>query len=144
MGTPLFINDAVRARALEVAEYARANRQNIHDMSRMMGQAEAGILNPLGHDPKRQLHIPMGYMLVYSIEQHPAGWMHHVSMSSAAKGRAPLPQSIDLAMEAMGLPVRMKDANAVWLEDLSGGEKAVNAVFPFRSEERRVGKECRL
>lgn len=130
-GTPLIINDAVRARAKEVVAYARANRQNIHDLHRMMGQALAGILNPLGNDPQRQLLIPMGYCLVYSIEQHPGGWMHHVSMSSAAKGRAPLPESIDLALEAMRLSVRMKDAAMVWPEDLDDGNKAINVLFPF-------------
>lgn len=130
-GTPLIINDAVRVRAQEVVAYARANRQNIHDMHRMVGQAQAGILTPLGDDPKRQLHIPMGFVLVYSIEQHPGGWMHHVSMSSVTKGRAPLPQSIDLALEAMGLFVRMKDSAAVWFEDLSDGQKAVNVLFHF-------------
>lgn len=135
-GTPLIITDEVRAAALEVAAYARLHRHNIHDMLRMQKAAADGTLSPLGHDEKRQLHIPMGYVLVYSIEQHVPGWCHHVSMSSAAKGRAPIPQSLDLAMEAMGLDVRMKDAVAVWMEDLSGGEKAVNAVIPFKEEEK--------
>lgn len=132
MGTPFIIDDNVRARAKEVVAYARAHRLNAHDMMRASKHADAGILQPVGHDVKRQLYIPMGFILVYSIEQHPEGdWFHHVSMSSGAKGRAPLPQAIDMALEAMGIPERINDAVHVWLEDLSGGEKAVNVLLKF-------------
>jgi len=129
--TPLIISDSVVERARQVVAYARAHRQNIHDMSRMIGHQEAGTLVPLGEDPQRQLLIPIGYTFAYSIEQHPGGWFHHVSMASSHPTRVPRPEAVDLVLEAMGLSVRVKDAVTSWLEDMDDKRKAINVLFKF-------------
>lgn len=132
MSTPLVIDEGVRARAKQVVEYAAANKLNIHTMMKQLGDQQAGILEPVGHDVKRQLHIPMGYIAVYSIEQHYDGWYHHLSMSSPVVGRVPVPASVSLVLEAMGLPP-IKTCVKVWVEELTGGHSAINLLLPYES-----------
>ena len=137
MSSPFIIDETVRQQAKEVVAYARAHRQNINDMMRAMRHEEAGVLVPLGHDRRRQIYIQVGFVAVYSIEQHPGGWFHHISMSSKNKGKLPRPESINLLLEAMGLPFTVpKDCVKAWEEDItgdgSGGHKAINVLFHFK------------
>ena len=131
MAAPLFIIPAVREQAKAVADYARANKVGIHAMMRSVKAAADGKLVPLGHDDNRVLRIPVGFYAVYSIEQHPSGWYHHFSMSSPNPGRLPVPEGVDMVLEAMDIPFKHDDACKAWIEEISEGRSAINLMFPF-------------
>ena len=81
---PLIINESVRAEIKRVKEYAEDHKYNIHHLHRVMKGRE----RPAGEDPGHCLTIPIGFRVVYSIEQHPVGWCHHWSVSAPDPGRA--------------------------------------------------------
>src|SRR5690242_15050820 len=115
---PAVINNEVRERAKAVVAYARMHRQNIHDMMRLLKASNDGMPSPLGNDRNRRFAIPVGFSVVYSIEQHGEDWFHHISMSSNDPGHVPIPAAVNFALEAMDLPFTHVDALETWVENL--------------------------
>lgn len=75
--------------------------------------------------------LPINFKLTFSIETgHPAGPCRHMSMSSLRHGRAPLPEAVWMACEALGFAGGLESCG-FWLEDIGHGQKAVNVVQPL-------------
>lgn len=75
--------------------------------------------------------IPTRYYVTFSIETgHPGGACRHMSMSTLADERIPRIEGIWMVAEELGFSGGI-DECSLWLEDLSGGGKAVNVVQPI-------------
>lgn len=74
--------------------------------------------------------IPTRYYVTFSIETgHPGGVCRHMSMSTLANERIPRIEGIWMVAEELGFTGGI-DECSLWLEDLSGGGRAVNVVQP--------------
>jgi hypothetical protein len=115
-----------------VKRFALANRRSLHDVFR------AGARQDLpGFNPGHVLMFADGWKIVYSIEQHPGLWAHHISVSvDGPKTTDGLPsrQGVETILALFGLPAVKKSA-FVYEEDLDGGGKAINLLFPFQEPE---------
>lgn len=103
MGVPLVWDSK------ELAAYRqRIENQKIplHEMKRIV----SGDATIVGDRPSHVFNFPLGYRLVYSIEEHPLRngsgtiWIRHMSMSIAVEGRAPNPIALEMIGKELGFP----------------------------------------
>lgn len=129
----LVIDEMAKAKVMRVKEYALANRRTIHDVMRAMkGQSVPG------NDANRVVRLFDGYKVVYSVEQQPRGWCHHISIGikpRSAKALYPHEQAVREILKLFELPP-LEEAVFSYAEDVAGAEKAVNLLFKFESDER--------
>jgi hypothetical protein len=99
---PLVIDD-VQLRALR--EYAEAHKINSDEM-KLMVEGKAAFV---GDRPGHSLDMPVGFRVVYSIEEHPqedgkTAWIRHMSMSQARPDRDPNIIALQMVATALGFP----------------------------------------
>jgi hypothetical protein len=93
-----------------------------------------GRVQPAGDNDERSCVLPVNFRIVYSLEEHPCGWCHHISVSGGAKGKVPSIAMVKMVMKEIGFKGDLKDQHSVWMEDLDNGEKAVNILGPTCNE----------
>jgi len=118
---PLILDDAVLQQIARVKEFARAHPIGIHELFRKVGANQ-----PVGDDPHLGLLIPVGYRVVYSYEQQPAGWTHHLSVSVDEEGKWPHEQAVIAILNAFGIEADLSKAVAVFKED---EYEAINVII---------------
>ena len=94
----LAIGPGESLKVAEVRAYSEAEDQWVHleDMHKMV----EGALPPIGDDPRRVVRFPMGFRAIYSIEQHPSGWLRHLSVSLTRNRQKQNPGAHAVAMLA--------------------------------------------
>ena len=110
----LLIDDAARARAKELRQFALDHRENLVTLVRRMNKPEAP-----GDDPHFVMELFDGFKVVLTYEQQaePLGWCFHVSVSAnwsdsnqtlssgyRSNKRYPHPHSINEIMALLDLP----------------------------------------
>jgi hypothetical protein len=138
---PLIITKQTDQDIARMKEWAM-RKDNIITLERLkaMMKEEGPMGQPIGDDPRHKMVIPLGYMVVYSVEEQPMGLTHHISISVAPdsdpKNTEPMPNvyALDVILNAFGLPGHDK-AMITWLEDFGAGTtKAVNLVYPMEAK----------
>lgn len=109
----------IQAAVDKCAAYAVAQRFNIHDLKHIQAHPERAA----GNDPHFRLTVPMGFHCVFTIEQHPGGWMRHLSVSV---GGDKYPN--ERAVEALGQMFGFKTPFAEWFKWLEEEARAVNVL----------------
>lgn len=129
---PLIVDKRVVADVARLKAYAQAHPLNAHDLFRAVGKPERGI----GNDPNFRLIIPVGFRVVYSLEEQPKlGLCHHLSVSVNELGKYPNEFAVLEIARLFGLPLKtvedLKDGKLchVWLED---EVQAVNVLAPLK------------
>jgi hypothetical protein len=130
MGTPLIIDNEVKARLAEVRDYARAHRL---DLAALKAWCERGTA--FDDVEQRAASIPIGFRLVYSIEEQPepCGWCHHISMSSGRPGRVMNPAACALLIAELGITFPGWTHCHVSFEEQSP-YRPVNIIIPFTTQ----------
>lgn len=123
----LILNDGIRRQIKRVIEHARAHPV---PLARMREIAE-GKVKAVGYDRRFACEIPVGYRTVYSIEEHPGGWMRHISISVPG-GKLPHPAAVAEIMREFGFSGGMEDCER-WIEQTEDA-RAVNLVQRLESE----------
>lgn len=123
----LAITAETEARAKQIVTYAQEHPvtlQAIHAMIR-------GEKTPIALLPEHQMHVPIGFKVTYSWEQQPPplGWCVHISVSTATPGKAPHPAVVDAILALFEITKKHDEATHGYLEDIGGGQKAVNLLF---------------
>jgi len=78
---------------------------------------------------EQSVELPFGFLVTLSIETgHPGGDARHMSLSSPRAGRLPVPEALMMVGHELGFVGDYKAWDRIWLEDLQGHGKAVNAV----------------
>jgi hypothetical protein len=67
--------------------------------------------------PSQHVLIPMGYRAAFSVEEQPAGWFHHLSVSVDRPGKLPSVEAVKMIAEGYGI----KNWDRVWLEEFDPG-----------------------
>lgn len=136
---PLVITDDIRARAKEVQRYAFEHREST---TALRDRISTGTPPPAA-DPGKTMYIPMGYTIVYNIEQaSPAiGWCQHVSVAVSKPMMDPDPRKVAQILELFGIVQKkptpqgiISEAINISEEKLPGALKLKCMLFPFSFE----------
>ncbi len=127
----LEINSETEEDVVKVIEYAKEHKYTMA-MSKLVN---AGDLPPAGLDPNFLLYIHDGFRVIYSIEEQPSGWCHHISISVEVDGKYPNEHAVQMILMLFNMYDPKKE-QLIWLDKSS---ESVNALFPF--EENSHEKE---
>ena len=72
--------------------------------------------------------IPYGYRAAISVEEQPAGFLHHLSVSVDRPGKVPSMAAVRMIAEAFGIKAWIK----IWLEEFDPGHHAVNVLELYK------------
>lgn len=122
---PLILDEKARAKISKVKDYADENRFPRRRMQAVVdGEEEA-----CGFNINHSCILEKGYRAVYSIEEHPAGWCHHLSISVEDKEKLPNVNAVEALMKEFGfVEESVNDCSKVWLEEVPNHPTAVNVV----------------
>lgn len=124
---PLVINDEVRAQMRAVIARAEADPTTLEQIQKL----RSGELIPAALSEGKTLDIPMGFHVVYTVEEQAHGTLRHLSMSiTALEGRVPHPEAVRMVMEEMGF-IHPLERCLFWQEDCGGERMAINVVEPL-------------
>lgn len=133
----VFSMDEASAEQLRtIAAYADGHRIDLAEMqSRYDRFVNEGKVEDFSQE--YQTLLPFGFKVVYTIEQHPMKdgsggvWVRHMSMSSPAKGKAPIELTLQWVMGQLGFTTPLNDC-MVYPEDIGPDHIAVNVLEPIR------------
>jgi hypothetical protein len=94
----LIIDDNVIAAAKALVEYAEKNPYSVDELLDIAN----GDLKAPGDQYAFRMHIPVGYMVVFTIDVYPHGRFRHLSMSSSRPGMLPRPEAVDMVLPLFG------------------------------------------
>lgn len=114
---PFIINDTIRQKIAELVTFAEANV--VTDLENRK--------EPVGHIKEYCLEIPMGYRVVYSIDQQKKGLMRHLSMSVDNPGKLPSVAVVEQVCKLIGFKSELQDCYLDF-EDCGGGHVAINVL----------------
>lgn len=132
----LIVTEAERAEIARVVEYAKAHPIPLEQVRAGAQSAPKSVIHledrPAGFErpPSQHVMFPGGYRAAYSVEQQPAGFYSHLSVSvegRAKKGMMPSPQAVALIATEFGVPFPPEHG---WTEEFDPGEYAVNLLSP--------------
>lgn len=122
---PLLLSAQAQKEIGALIAHAKANPINIHEIFRIIG----GNRPPPGDDPKNVIVIPVGYRVVFTIEQHQCGWCRHLSVSVLGDGVAPGPEAVAMIADFFGID-RTQEAD-LQTERFSIKKMAINVIQPI-------------
>lgn len=137
----LFIDSEAKSRVATLREFAESRTLSTQDIYAI----QHGRKPPPGDDPNYATIIPLGFRVVFTVEQHPFGWAEHLSVSvpDARPGSGPNEVIVNQIAQLFGfppLPVILERIKAgqpylIAPEDLGDGRIAVNVVVPRDRDE---------
>lgn len=136
----LVINDAVRLAIAELIDRAR-RKPFLWGKLPVFGDEKLHLKledRPTGFDRSafRPEHLMIGsYMCAFSIEQQPAGFVRHLSVSVARKGKLPNFPAMQMLSELFGFDEFPPTKGRLWVEEFEPGHEAIN-VAEVISEQR--------
>lgn len=83
----LTLDDDTLARVKALLEYGEANPISMEDLQTFLVAHEGRAA--IGDLPGRSTQVPLGFRISFSVEQQPAGWCKHLSIS--CQGKLPHP-----------------------------------------------------
>lgn len=131
--TLFLMDDSVRAQLSEIKQFAEANRYDLEFMAKRYQDQQAGreVADfPVGH----MVMLPTGFGVSFTIEEHPGGWMRHVSVSSPDPNKVPIPAALEFVMSELGYGLPFKDCIA-WPEETLN-RVAINVLEPLPPENK--------
>jgi hypothetical protein len=101
----LVIDEAAKARAKALREYAFAHRENLSSLMQRMGESTSPAP---GDNPNFVLELFDSYHAVLTVEQQPdpVGWCYHFSVSVTQPHAVPDQRAVDMILEALGIKTR--------------------------------------
>ena len=108
----LQIDDDTRAEVAKVIAYAKEHRYDKHMIKLLISRD----LKSAGDNPDYLVHIHDGYRVVYTLEEHPIGWCHHMSISIDRSKMYPHEAAVQMIMQLFGMDPKFENCLAVWPE----------------------------
>jgi hypothetical protein len=106
---PLVIGPDEIASLAKVKAHAEAHRFNLDEVSASVREGR-----PIATDRGFRCALPVGFQVAFSIEQHPDGWMRHLSVSIPdAPGRLPSSHAMAEIGRALGMRMDIFDPSAI-------------------------------
>ena len=125
------MDDATAKKLQACAVYAADHTVSLDEMKR---RHEAFLAGRFTSDPNpaTTVELPMGFKVVFTIEEHPMGWMRHMSMSSPKAGRAPIEPALAWVMGQLGYTLPVSEC-ITYPEDIGSNHVAINVLEPIRT-----------
>jgi hypothetical protein len=124
----LIIGEVELAQIAEQRAVAAANPLDVYGVARAASQDMPAFRDMM---LTNTVYLPVGFAVVYTHEIQPnappPGLCHHISISVDRPGELPSLEAVGMILEAFGMGP-FKALQGVWVEDISPGERAVNAV----------------
>jgi hypothetical protein len=136
----LLIDDAVRLAVAELIERARKKPIPWGKVA-MFDDAKPHLKledRPPDFDRSqyRPQHLTLGsYTCAFSIEQQPAGFVRHLSVSVPRKGKLPNYPAMEMLTELFGFDEFPPTKGRVWVEEFEPGHEAINVAEVIREQE---------
>jgi hypothetical protein len=131
--TMFLMDEPTTAKIKELADYAVQHSYDLAFMKERARKSQTG--EPVEkYAEEHTLVLPTGFLITYTIEQHPGGWMRHLSMSSPARGKVPNQPAIEWVMGLLGYTKPLERC-VTWPEHFGDNQIAINVLEPFVKEE---------
>lgn len=125
MAIPLIIGKLQNNGIKKLISYAEKNKIDLKRMKNIMALKEP----PVGDLKGYSLNIPVGFRVVYSIEEHPCGWMKHLSISLSKRHRVPNQYAVQMIMDKFSMgQLESKSKDLIYIEDVGNNIKAINVL----------------
>jgi hypothetical protein len=138
----LIIDDAVRVAAAELIERARQKPipwAKLRDLVREDDEPNLRLADrPHGY-PRPETLILSSFRCAFSIEEQPAGFVRHLSVSVPTKGKLPSFPAMQMIAELFGFTEFPPTRGRIWVEEFESGHEAVNVVEVEREKEAGHG-----
>jgi hypothetical protein len=106
--------EEVRNNINKLVNHAEANVLTYEYMLEQSQKVKLGIpIDSIGSDPNHNIVLPLGFRVVFSIEEHPVGKCRHLSMSKNDNENITPEESL-LIMEYFGFKSNLIDGNAMF------------------------------
>lgn len=116
---PLVLGEQARKDVDSVLQYANSHKHSKDFMQRRMKNPDAHIPGDMAG---YTCFIDFGYKCVYTVEEQPMGWCHHLSVSVDEKGKCPSIPAFKEIMKFFGIQTELDDGH-VYMEG-----QAVNII----------------
>lgn len=137
--TALFINDEVRAHIRAMIERAEAHPISIDTIvAGKIDDQGKSVIELTDRKPgferpaSEHLMIPAGFRVALSIEEQPAGWCKHLSISVPKPGKIPTHEAAAMIADEFGF----QRIDMQWLEEFEPGHHAVNLIYVYKPAAR--------
>lgn len=127
---PMLIGPHVRERIAEVIAYAEAHRFSLHDLHRIMVHPEQAA----GTNPAFVVEVPMGFKVVFTIEEQPMGLSRHLSVSVDGEN-----WPNEIAVQELGREFGFKTPYEKWLKYLEKESRAVSVLELYEQPNKGEG-----
>ncbi len=101
---PLVIDTDTKERIAALKLHASKNVVSLAEMKKLI---ETG--NVLGDDQSNAINLNFGYRVVYTLEEHPMGLCHHISISVDTPGKLPNEHAVQAIMDEFGFPLKVQE-----------------------------------
>lgn len=119
----LIIGPAEKEAIKNLVDYAEKNIFSMDDLLDTKNKEMA----PAGDMDGFSAFLPVGYKVVYTIEQQPAGKVRHLSVSVDTPGKYATPESIQVIMDEIGFQNPLLKCE-IGMEDIGSNHQAVNIL----------------
>lgn len=108
--TTLLIDTVIKREIQTIISYAEDNVIDINTLKRLADAHKDGKASPIGDNSQRTMRIPVGFLVSFSIEEHPIGLARHISVSS--QRGTPSREAVNMIMHEFGfMPLALKDSS---------------------------------
>ena len=131
---PLILGPEERERIAAVTTHAHANVIPLARLELIVQGTQAPY-----YTPDILAEIPVGFRVLYAIEEQPVGLYRHLSASVDGEDRWPHPAAVEAILAAFGMPALAQSA-AVWRESHRGRERRniINVLALYDPGTRQV------
>lgn len=108
----LQIDNDARKEIEKLKNYANEHKISINSVKAMIEGKEP----PVGDNSAYAIYLYDGFRIVYSVEEHPIGYCHHISISVDEIDKYPNPEAVEMILKEFGMK-NIDESLSVWKED---------------------------
>lgn len=101
---PLVLDTDAKERIAALKLHASKNVVSLDELKKLI---ETG--NVLGDDESNSINLHHGYRVVYTLEEHPMGLCHHISISVDTPNKLPNEHAVQAIMDEFGFPLKLPE-----------------------------------
>ena len=120
---PLVFDNEVLNNIKTLKSYAEKNKISLDDILDTINKQ----MKPVGDYKEYTITIPIGYRIVYSIEEQVIGDVKHLSVSVDEDGVLPNPNAVEMIMKEFEFKESLDNCRVI-LEQITENRKAVNIL----------------
>lgn len=124
----LVLDEQAKAKIKTLREYADAHRVDRDSIMLTL----KGVMGPVGEKLDHRVVLESGWRIVYSIEQQPGGWCHHISVSlKDVLDTLPPEKEMNKLLFEFGFKRSLRDCRMSWVEYIGKGTHPALNVLDF-------------